>query len=120
MQQVRSSKKLSIFILTAALVAWAIPFFLYWALLAASAYPDAAAWSQLGMNHGPWRWEPPGITFLVCIFALLCLGSMAVLHGLYRSYLERALQPMLIPLLIAGLCVALLWHQITSLFWLID
>ena len=96
-----------------ALAAWALPFVLYWL------FPPAAA-APLHADHGPWREAGPGQIFVSCYVALIVIVPGVVARGAFLSIRWRSPSPVLIALGLAVLTTALLWHQISALFWLID
>jgi hypothetical protein len=99
-----------------AVVAWALPFLLYWM------FPPAAhaAAGLLPPGHGPWRESGPGQIFVACYVVLIVIVPGVVARGAFLSIRWRSPSPLLIALGLAVLTTSLLWHQISALFWLID
>jgi hypothetical protein len=97
-----------------------VPVVLYWVVLQAGSYPNRAEWLALQMNHGPWRWEPPGIVLNLCYLALAFIVVAVLVHGSAVAARARAPIALLPPLATAAFTGVLLHLELIHLFWLID
>ncbi len=116
-----SSRKFAARAIIFAIVVFAIPFPYYWWALSTGSLPPEAEWWAKGTNHGPWRWEFPGMALVLLPLYALILGAPAVvLYGLFRAIRESRLVPLAASVAAASVFVLLAWVQGSTLFWTID
>jgi len=116
-----SSRKFAARAITFGIVVFAIPFPYYWWSLSTGSLPPEAEWWAQGTNHGPWRWEFPGMALvLLPLYALILGAPGVVLYGLFRAIRGAGPVPLAISLGMASLFIFLAWVQGSTLFWTID
>ena len=84
---------------------------------ASGALPSAEVWYAQGTNHGPWRWELPGLLLYFPFMLMIpgtCLASLA-LATMRRNVRYLAAGAVLVPIQIGCYVGLLSW-----LFWTID
>ena len=103
------------------LVLLAIPYPYYWWSQHTGTLPAEADWYGGGRNHGPWRWEFPGMYLVLVPLYSLFLGiPVAIGASIWRAWRES------FPVLVfGGIVVGMfyygLFHVLAStLFWTID
>jgi hypothetical protein len=73
-----------------------------------------------GMNHGPWRWEIPGLLILACLYFLIAIGPVAVTWGLWRRFGTPQAPGLAWSVRLALLSLAALSLLMAVTFWTID
>ena len=103
-----------------ALALFAVPFPYYAWCRATGALPSESEWWSRGINHGPWRWEPPMAFVLIPMYLLLLIAVVAVVIGVVCSFRHRRATPLALSLVQAGAFVGLFYVQAMLMFWTID
>ena len=103
-----------------ALVLFAIPFPYYaWSRLT-GALPSEADWWAQGMNHGPWRWQPPMALVLIPMYTLLLAAPIVLVSGAVRAVTQRRWLPLGMSTLKGVMFAGFFYVQAMLLFWTVD
>jgi hypothetical protein len=75
------------------IVLFLVPFVLYAIARIFGSIPDEKTWLAEGTNHGPWRWELPGLVLAFCIYSLLFGAPVITLWGFIRGIRMKQWMP---------------------------
>lgn len=102
------------------LVMFLLPLILYMIARIMRFIPDENSWWAQGMNHGPWRWELPGLIVMCCQLILLGGAPVITVWGLTRGVRKKDWKPALGGISIGISYIMLLYVQLNILYWTLD
>lgn len=94
-----------------------LPFIIYFVERSMGWIPDVATWYAAGVNHGPWRSAPEGLTI---IYPLVLLIATTLVMSAYKSWKSKELRPLLIGIALVIVQTLALFAQMYFLTWTID